>query len=82
MRRIIFSPLSYGLCIHYQLPSLIHRMHKPTTQIYALHLGTQMVLDPLTLDTSTFKTQTQVFGPLCLDLTYLVTTLLHLLVNT
>jgi hypothetical protein len=64
------------------ITSLIHRIHKPTTQIYALHLGTQMVLGPLTLDTSTLATQTQVIGLLRLDPTYLVTTLLDLLVNT
>jgi hypothetical protein len=40
-------------------------MHKPTTQFYALHLGTQMVLDPLTLEASTFGTHTQVFELLC-----------------
>jgi hypothetical protein len=33
-----------------------------------LFLGTQTVLGPLTLETSTLGTQTQVFDPLCLPL--------------
>jgi hypothetical protein len=41
-----------------------------------------MVLVPLTLETSTLGTQTQVFEPLCLAPTYLVTTLPDLLVQT
>jgi hypothetical protein len=49
-------------------------MHKPTKQVYALLLGTQTVLGPLTLETSTLGTQTQVFEPLCLAPTYLATT--------
>jgi hypothetical protein len=57
-------------------------MHKPTKQILALFLGTQTVLGPLTLETSTLDTQTQVFEPLCLAPTYLVTTLPDLLVKT
>jgi hypothetical protein len=47
-----------------------------------LILGTQMVLGPLTLDTRTLGTQTQVFDPLCLPPTYLATTLPELLVKT
>jgi hypothetical protein len=47
-----------------------------------LFLGTQTVLGPLTLETSTLGTQTQVFDPLCLPPTYLVTTLPDLLVKT
>jgi hypothetical protein len=57
-------------------------MHKPTKQIYALFLGTQTVLGPFTLETSTLGTQTQVFEPLCLAPTYLATTLSALLVKT
>ena len=57
-------------------------MHKPTKQVYALFLGTQTVLGPLTLETSTLGTQTQVFDPLCLPPTYLATTLPDLLVKT
>jgi hypothetical protein len=56
-------------------------MHKPTKQIYALFLGTQTVLGPFTLETSTLGTQTQVFGLLRLPPTYLTTTLLDLLVK-
>jgi hypothetical protein len=41
-----------------------------------------MVLGPLTLDTRTLGTQTQVFDPLCLPPTYLATTLPDLLVKT
>jgi hypothetical protein len=41
-----------------------------------------MVLGPLTLETSTLGTQTQVFEPLCLAPTYLATTLPDLLVKT
>jgi hypothetical protein len=47
-----------------------------------LFLGTQTVLDPLTLETSTLGTQTQVFEPLCLPPTNLATTLPDLLVKT
>jgi hypothetical protein len=47
-----------------------------------LFLGTQTVLGPLTLDTRTLGTQTQVFAPLCLSPTYLATTLPDLLVKT
>jgi hypothetical protein len=57
-------------------------MHKPTTQIEALSLGTQTVLGPFTLETSTLGTQTQVFGLLCLPPTYLATIFLDLLVRT
>jgi hypothetical protein len=39
-------------------------------------------LGPLTLETSTLGTQTQVFEPLCLAPTYLATTLPDLLVKT
>jgi hypothetical protein len=39
-------------------------------------------LGPLTLDTRTLGTQTQVFDPLCLPPTYLATTLPDLLVKT
>jgi hypothetical protein len=39
------------------------------------HLGTQTVLGPFTLETSTLGTQLQVFGLLCLPPTYLATTL-------
>jgi hypothetical protein len=41
-----------------------------------------MVLGPLTLETSTLGTQTQVLGLLCLPPTYLETTLPDLLVST
>jgi hypothetical protein len=41
-----------------------------------------MVLGPLTLETSTLGTQTQVFDPFCLPPTYLATTLPDLLVKT
>jgi hypothetical protein len=82
MRRTSFSPRSYGLSIHYRLPSLIHQMHKHITQVYALHLGTKTVLGPLTLETSTFGRHTQVFELLCWGPTYLSTTLLDLLVKT
>jgi hypothetical protein len=41
-----------------------------------------MVLGPFTLETSTLGIQTQVFGLLCLPLTYLATTLPNLLVRT
>jgi hypothetical protein len=47
-----------------------------------LFLGTQTVLGPLTLETNTLGTQTQVFGLLCLPLTYLATILPDLLVST
>jgi hypothetical protein len=47
-----------------------------------LFLGTQTVLGPLTLETSTLGIQTQVFEPLCLAPTYLATTLPDLLVKT
>jgi hypothetical protein len=47
-----------------------------------LSLGTQMVLGPFTLETSTLGTQTQVFGLLCLPPTYLATTLPNMLVRT
>jgi hypothetical protein len=47
-----------------------------------LFLGTQTVLGPFTLETSTLGTQTQVFEPLCLAPTYLATTLPDLLVKT
>jgi hypothetical protein len=47
-----------------------------------LFLGTQTVLGPLTLETSTLGTQTQVFELLCLPPTYLATTLPDLLVST
>jgi hypothetical protein len=47
-----------------------------------LFLGIQTVLGPLTLETSTLGTQTQVFDPLCLPPTYLATTLPDLLVST
>jgi hypothetical protein len=57
-------------------------MHKPTKQVYALFLGTQTVLGPFTLETSTLGTQTQVLEPLCLPPTYLATTLPDLLVST
>jgi hypothetical protein len=57
-------------------------MHKPTKQVQVLFLGIQTVLGPLTLETSTLGTQTQVFGLLCLPLTYLATTLPDLLVST
>jgi hypothetical protein len=57
-------------------------MHKPTKQIYALFLGTQTILGPFTLETSTLGTQTQVLGLLCLPPTYLATTLPDLLVST
>ena len=40
-------------------------MHKPTKQVKALFLGTQTVLGPFTLETSTLGTQTQVLEPLC-----------------
>ena len=45
-------------------------------------LGTQTVLGPLSLDTRTLGTQTQVLEPLCLPPTYLATTLPDLLVKT
>jgi hypothetical protein len=57
-------------------------MHKPTKQVYALFLGTQTVLGPFTLETSTLGTQTQVLEPLCFPPTYLATTLPDLLVKT
>jgi hypothetical protein len=57
-------------------------MHKPTIQFYALFLGTQTYLGPLTLEISTFDTHTQVFRLLCWDPTYLATTLIDLLVKT
>jgi hypothetical protein len=57
-------------------------MHKPTTQMYAMSLGTQIVLGPFTLETRTLGTQTQVFGLLFLPPTYLATTLPDLLVRT
>jgi hypothetical protein len=57
-------------------------MHKPTIQFYALFLGTQTDLGPLTLEISTFDTHTQVFRLLCWDPTYLATTLIDLLVKT
>jgi hypothetical protein len=41
-----------------------------------------MVLGPLTLDTRTLGTQTQILDPLCLPPTYLATTLPDLLVKT
>jgi hypothetical protein len=41
-----------------------------------------MVLGPFTLETNTLGTQTQVFGLLCLPLTYLATILPDLLVRT
>jgi hypothetical protein len=47
-----------------------------------LFLGTQTVLGPFTLETSTLGTQTQVLGLLCLTPTYLATTLPDLLVRT
>jgi hypothetical protein len=47
-----------------------------------LFFGTKTVLGPLTLETSTLGTQTPVFEPLCLALTYLTTTLPDLLVKT
>jgi hypothetical protein len=47
-----------------------------------MFLGTQTVLGPLTLETSTLGTQTQVFGLLCLPPTYLATILPDLLVKT
>ena len=47
-----------------------------------MFLGTQTVLGPFTLETSTLGTQTRVLGLLCLPLTYLATTLLDLLVST
>jgi hypothetical protein len=47
-----------------------------------LFLGTQIVLGPLTLETSTLGTQTQVLELLCLPPTYLATTLPDLLVKT
>jgi hypothetical protein len=47
-----------------------------------LFLGTQTVLGPFTLETSTLGTQTQVLEPLCLAPTYLATTLPDLLVKT
>jgi hypothetical protein len=47
-----------------------------------LFLGTQTVLGPFTLETSTLGTQTQVFEPLCSTPTYLATTLPDLLVKT
>jgi hypothetical protein len=47
-----------------------------------LFLGTQTVLGPLTLETSTLGTQTQVLELLCLPPTYLATTLPDLLVKT
>jgi hypothetical protein len=57
-------------------------MHKPTKQFYALFLRTQTVLGPLTLETSTLGTQTQVLELLCLPPTYLATTLPDLFVST
>jgi hypothetical protein len=57
-------------------------MHKPTKQVYVLFLGTQTVLGPLTLETSTLGTQTQVLGLLCLPPTYLTTIFPDLLVKT
>jgi hypothetical protein len=47
-----------------------------------LFLGTQTVLGPLTLETSTLGTQTQVLELLCFSPTYLATTLPYLLVKT
>jgi hypothetical protein len=47
-----------------------------------LFLGTQTVLGPLTLETSTLGTQTQVLELLCLPPTYLATTFPDLLVKT
>jgi hypothetical protein len=57
-------------------------MHKPTKQFSVLFLGTQTILGPFTLETSTFGTQTQVLGLLCLPPTYLATTLPDLSVST
>jgi hypothetical protein len=57
-------------------------MHKPAKQIEALFLGTQTILGPFTLETSTLGTQTQVLGLLCLPPIYLTTTLSDLLVST
>jgi hypothetical protein len=57
-------------------------MPKPTTQVYALFLGIQIVLGPLTLETTTLGTQTQVFGLLCRAPAYLATTLPDLIVKT
>jgi hypothetical protein len=57
-------------------------MHKLAKQFLALFLGTQTVLSPFTLETSTLGIQTQVFDPLCLPLTYLATILPDLLVST
>jgi hypothetical protein len=51
-------------------------------QIQGVTLGTQMVLGPFTLETSTLGTQTQVLEPLCLPPTYLATILPDLLVRT
>ena len=47
-----------------------------------MFLGTQTVLGPFTLETSTLGTQTQVFEPLCLAPSYLATTLPDLLLKT
>jgi hypothetical protein len=47
-----------------------------------LFLGTQTVLGPLTLETSTLGTQTQVLELLCLPPIYLATTSPDLLVKT
>jgi hypothetical protein len=57
-------------------------MHKPTKQFLALFLGTQTVLGPLMLETSTLGTQTQDLELLCLPPIYLTTTLPDLLVST
>jgi hypothetical protein len=47
-----------------------------------LFLGTQIVLGPLTLETSTLGTETQVLELVCFPPTYLATTLPDLLVKT
>jgi hypothetical protein len=64
-------------------PLSIIQLEPPDAYTYKTSfLGTQMVLGPFILETSTLDTQTQVFGLLCLPPTYLATTLPDLLVKT
>jgi hypothetical protein len=40
------SHRSYDLCIHYQVPNLIHQRSRPTKHSYVVHLGTEIELGP------------------------------------
>jgi hypothetical protein len=72
---VVLTHVRRYLFTHYTLETLLNHVFEDLRKPKAPN-------SPFTLETSTLGTQTQVFEPLCLALTYLATTLPDLLVST